>query len=180
MEKILIGQEIKQEVQNQGLSVEKFAEKLQMSTSEAEELFEKTSLETDLLLQISKLLKRDFFSLFSNSVNGNAKDETIAILKERGEKCFVSYERIEEDTPWVQAEIDNGQYWETQTMCLIGVGLDNSGSLIVHVDSSEDCCDYWIGIDDIDKNNYADIYDFVVNHPDLTMTKEEAENININ
>lgn len=179
MEKILIGQEIKQEVQKQDLSVEDFAKNLHIASSEVEKIFEKTSLETDLLLQISKLLKRDFFWLFSNCVNGNAIDETIAILKERGDKCFVSYEEIEEDTPWVKAEIDNGQYWETQTLCLIGVGLNNNASLVAHVNSSDDCCDYWIDIDNIDKDCYQDIYDFVANHPDLAMTKEEAEDIYI-
>lgn len=180
MEMIHIGQEIKQEVQKQDLSVEDFAKNLHIASSEVEKIFEKTSLETDLLLQISKLLKRDFFWLFSNCVNGNAIDETIAILKERGDKCFVSYEEIEEDTPWVKAEIDNGQYWETQTLCLIGVGLNNNGSLVAHVDSYDDCCDYWIDIDNIEKGCYLDIYDFVANHPDLAMTKEEAEDIYIN
>ena len=94
MTKIHIGQEIKQEVQKQNLTIEDFAKNLHLASSEIENIFNKTSLETDLLLKISKLLKRDFFSLFSNYVNGNAIEEAykeiINLLKQKGDKRYIA------------------------------------------------------------------------------------------
>ena len=90
MTKIHIGQEIKQEVQKQDLTIEDFAKNLHLASSEIENIFNKTSLETDLLLKISKLLKRDFFSLFSNYVIEDAYKEIISLLKQKGDKRYIA------------------------------------------------------------------------------------------
>lgn len=52
MTKIHIGQEIKQEVQKQGLTIEDFAKNLHLASSEIEDIFDKTSLETVTIQRI--------------------------------------------------------------------------------------------------------------------------------
>ncbi len=71
MEKYHIGQEILKEVKAKYPSVAAFARDLCKSSSATYEIFGKTSLDTDLLLKVSKLLNRDFFREFSEKcLNG--------------------------------------------------------------------------------------------------------------
>ena len=71
MEKYHIGQEILKEVKAKYPSVVAFARDLCKSSSATYEIFGKTSLDTDLLLKVSKLLGRDFFREFSDKcLNG--------------------------------------------------------------------------------------------------------------
>ncbi len=71
MEKYHIGQEILKEVKAKYPSVAAFARDLCKSSSATYEIFGKTSLDTDLLLKVSKLLDRDFFREFSDKcLNG--------------------------------------------------------------------------------------------------------------
>lgn len=71
MEKYHIGQEILKEVKAKYPSVAAFARDLCKSSSATYEIFGKTSLDTDLLLKVSKLLGRDFFREFSDKcLNG--------------------------------------------------------------------------------------------------------------
>ena len=71
MEKYHIGQEILKEVKAKFPSVAAFARELCKSNSTTYEIFGKTSLDTDLLLKVSKLLDRDFFREFSEKcLNG--------------------------------------------------------------------------------------------------------------
>ena len=71
MEKYHIGQEILKEVKAKFPSVAAFARELCKSNSATYEIFGKTSLDTDLLLKVSKLLDRDFFREFSEKcLNG--------------------------------------------------------------------------------------------------------------
>ena len=76
MEKYHIGQEILKEVKAKFPSVAAFARELCKSSSATYEIFGKTSLDTDLLLKISQLLERDFFSEFSEKcLNGEVAVE---------------------------------------------------------------------------------------------------------
>lgn len=71
MEKYHIGQEILKEVKAKYPTVVAFARDLCKSSSATYEIFGKTSLDTDLLLKVSKLLGRDFFREFSEKcLNG--------------------------------------------------------------------------------------------------------------
>lgn len=71
MEKYHIGQEILKEVKAKYPSVAAFTRDLCKSSSATYEIFGKTSLDTDLLLKVSKLLDRDFFQEFSEKcLNG--------------------------------------------------------------------------------------------------------------
>ena len=76
MEKYNIGQEILKEVKAKYPSVTAFAKDLCKSSSATYEIFGKTSLDTDLLLKVSKLLDRDFFREFSEKcLNGDVAVE---------------------------------------------------------------------------------------------------------
>ena len=76
MEKYHIGQEILKEVKAKYPSVAAFARELCKSSSATYEIFGKTSLDTDLLLKVSKLLDRDFFREFSEKcLNGEVAVE---------------------------------------------------------------------------------------------------------
>lgn len=85
MEKYHIGQEILKEVKAKYPSVAAFARDLCKSSSATYEIFGKTSLDTDLLLKVSKLLGRDFFREFSGKcLNGEAE----VIDKQTAENCI--------------------------------------------------------------------------------------------
>lgn len=76
MEKYNIGQEILKDVKAKYPSVTAFAKDLCKSSSATYEIFGKTSLDTDLLLKVSKLLDRDFFREFSEKcLNGEVAVE---------------------------------------------------------------------------------------------------------
>ena len=76
MKKYHIGQEILKEVKAKFPSVAAFARELCKSSSATYEIFGKTSLDTDLLLKVSKLLDRDFFREFSEKcLNGEVAVE---------------------------------------------------------------------------------------------------------
>ncbi|MES2133120.1 MAG: hypothetical protein V4506_12310 [Bacteroidota bacterium] len=63
---IHIGKRIKEELYKQGVSVTVFAEKISRSRNVVYDIFERESIDTDLLNKIGKLLNCDFFSLYSS------------------------------------------------------------------------------------------------------------------
>ena len=84
MEKYHIGQEILKEVKAKCPSVAAFARELCKSNSATYEIFGKTSLDTDLLLKVSKLLDRDFFREFSEKcLNGEVAVEDKDMTEKR-------------------------------------------------------------------------------------------------
>lgn len=87
MEKYHIGQEILKEVKAKFPSVAAFAKELCKFSSATYEIFGKTSLDTDLLLKVSKLLDRDFFREFSEKcLNG----EVAVVDKQTAESLTVT------------------------------------------------------------------------------------------
>ncbi|MBO5268295.1 MAG: XRE family transcriptional regulator [Muribaculaceae bacterium] len=63
-----IGQLIKDELTAQERSVAWFARKLCLDRSNVYRLFQKNSIDTSLLMRISLVLNKDFFSLLSDQV----------------------------------------------------------------------------------------------------------------
>ena len=63
-----IGQLIKEELQAQERSVSWFARKLHLDRSNVYRLFQKNSVDTDLLSRISIVLGRDFFEILSENI----------------------------------------------------------------------------------------------------------------
>lgn len=68
---IHIGKKIKEEVQQKGISVSAFAKKINRSRNVVYDIFERESIDTDLLNKISKVLSCDFFSLYSSQKEYN-------------------------------------------------------------------------------------------------------------
>ena len=66
---IHIGQLIKQELQSQGRTVAWLTRELNCSRSTVYKIFEKPTLDTAILLQVSKLLKVDFFRYYTNELS---------------------------------------------------------------------------------------------------------------
>ena len=63
-----IGQLIKQELENQGRSVVWFAEKMAYSRTNVYKIFERPSIDVDVLLRISVILDVDFFKYYSSEL----------------------------------------------------------------------------------------------------------------
>lgn len=68
---IHIGKKIKEEVQHKGISVSVFAKKINRSRNVVYDIFERESIDTDLLNKISKVLSCDFFSVYSSQKEYN-------------------------------------------------------------------------------------------------------------
>ena len=68
-----IGQLIKDELQAQERTVSWFARKLHLDRSNVYRLFQKNSIDTDLLSRISLILGRDFFEILSNNIKERTK-----------------------------------------------------------------------------------------------------------
>lgn len=65
---ISIGQLIKEELQAQERTVSWFARKLHLDRSNVYRLFQKNSIDTDLLGRISIILGRNFFEILADSL----------------------------------------------------------------------------------------------------------------
>ena len=177
MTKIRIGQEIKQEVQKQDLTIEDFAKNLHLASSEIENIFNKTSLETDLLLKISKLLKRDFFSLFSNYVIEDAYKEIISLLKQKGDKRYIAVPDWEDEC--------EGYDGDGTKLSIFGIGLDDDDEICIAavVDNigyghgPDDFPQEWTKATELYEPNYCAFYRFVANNIEKAMTKDEADEL---
>jgi plasmid maintenance system antidote protein VapI len=62
---IHIGKKIKEELYKQNLSVTNFAKKINRTRNVVYNIFERESIDTDLLNKIGKVLNCDFFSVYS-------------------------------------------------------------------------------------------------------------------
>ena len=100
MENYHIGQEILKEVKAKFPSVAAFARELCKSSSATYEIFGKTSLDTDLLLKVSKLLDRDFFREFSEKcLNGEVAVEDKDMTEKRV-NCLLPEDELHVFTPY--------------------------------------------------------------------------------
>ena len=100
MEKYHIGQEILKEVKAKFPSVAAFARELCKSSSATYEIFGKTSLDTALLLKVSKLHDRDFFREFSEKcLNGEVAVEDNDMTANRV-NCLLPEDELHVFTPY--------------------------------------------------------------------------------
>lgn len=63
-----IGQLIKEQVEKQGKTVVWFANELSCSRTNIYKIYEKSSIDTSLLLRISSILEYDFFSAYTEKL----------------------------------------------------------------------------------------------------------------
>ena len=72
---IYIGPVIKQKLEESPYSMVRFAQEIGRSRKSVYNLFKIKSIDTDLLCQISKLLKYNFFILYTNETDSESLDE---------------------------------------------------------------------------------------------------------
>lgn len=70
-QKIDIGKVIHEEMDKQGIGVSFMAQKLNTNRRRIYRILEKNSIDTDLLFKVSKVLKHDFFKLYSDKLSEN-------------------------------------------------------------------------------------------------------------
>lgn len=73
---IHIGKIIEEELRNQERTVAWFARKLLCDRSTVYAIFQRQSVNTDVLLQISRILNRNFFELYINELNDECGKDT--------------------------------------------------------------------------------------------------------
>ncbi len=78
-----IGVEIKAVLHTKGMSISEFARRIGTSRENAYSIFNRTSIDTELLLKICRVLEYDFFSLYKNGFTGPpTRDEFEELKKE--------------------------------------------------------------------------------------------------
>ena len=80
MEEIHIGQRIKEVFDTKGITVTEFARRINKSRENIYSIFSRKTIDTGLLLTISRVLDFDFFELFSR--NNYVLSEEVQKLKE--------------------------------------------------------------------------------------------------
>ena len=68
---INIGEEIQKEMENQKIGATVMAKKIDTNRRRIYRILEKNSIDTDLLFKVSKVLKHDFFKLYSDRLSEN-------------------------------------------------------------------------------------------------------------
>lgn len=63
-----IGNEIRETLENRSIGVSDFARKIGLSRNVVYNIFERESINTELLYRISKVLKHDFFKYYSKDL----------------------------------------------------------------------------------------------------------------
>lgn len=66
---INIGEEIQKEMENQNIGATVMAKKIDTNRRRIYRILEKNSIDTDLLFKVSKVLKHDFFKLYSDRLS---------------------------------------------------------------------------------------------------------------
>lgn len=69
MSQIFIGKIIEEELRNQERSVVWLSRKLNCNRTKVYKIFNRTSIDTELLLKISNILKRDFFEPYTSRID---------------------------------------------------------------------------------------------------------------
>lgn len=78
---VAIGQKIKDVFESSGMKIGDFAAKLSMVRQNVYRIFERTHIDTGLLIRISELLKHDFFQYYTSPIVTETVVPDIARLK---------------------------------------------------------------------------------------------------
>lgn len=70
-----IGELIKEELEHQGKSISWFAKKLSCDRSNVYRIFQKNSIDTNILTRISIILHRNFFKELAEDINQKEKSQ---------------------------------------------------------------------------------------------------------
>lgn len=101
-----IGKIIEDEFNASGLQVSYFAQKINTSKRNVYNIFKRKSLDTNLLLKISEILEKDFFSIYSDKLKKT--ENGIDILNDRRKKYDI--ETQEKKKIKVEIELTEEEY----------------------------------------------------------------------
>lgn len=79
-----IGKRIKEELYGQGISVSVFAKKINRSRNVVYDIFDRESIDTDLLQKISEVLRCNFFELYSTYKKNKGNREKNGLVSDAG------------------------------------------------------------------------------------------------
>lgn len=100
-----------------------------------------------------------------------SKQASIELLKAGGENCFIACGDCEDS-------IDDLTTCDGDIVNIFAVGLDEVGDLSVCVCDPCTGDQYWTSVSDIGHNSwFPEIYRFIADNMDKTMTKAEADEI---
>ncbi|NMB65131.1 MAG: helix-turn-helix transcriptional regulator [Spirochaetes bacterium] len=71
--KVHIGEKIKERFEQSGLTVTSFSKKINRERSNVYDIFQRESIDTDLLQKICKILNHDFFQYYQEKKEDNTK-----------------------------------------------------------------------------------------------------------
>lgn len=83
-DKIKIGEIIRKEVESRGMKLTYFASMINRSRQNVHNIFNRTTIDTDLLLEISRCLNHDFFAEYSQLLRENSLPEDANLASETG------------------------------------------------------------------------------------------------
>ncbi|MCD6067149.1 MAG: hypothetical protein K0S33_1975 [Bacteroidetes bacterium] len=92
-----IGKKIKEELYKQQVSVGAFAKKINRSRQVVYNIFERESIDTELLSKISEVLKFDFFSMYDQQKHQTAEEKNNKLKEETA--------ILEQKIKWLEVEI---------------------------------------------------------------------------
>lgn len=94
-----IGKEIEEEVRRQYPSIEAFAKALHRERQTVYDMFKRDQIATDRLMEVSRLLKRDFFKelsdIYKNAATNEEADEQLDSLMPADQLKIVRYDELE-------------------------------------------------------------------------------------
>ncbi len=96
---IHVGKKIKDELYKQGVSVSIFAKKINRSRNVVYDIFERESIDTELLYKIGKILSYDFFSLYSSQKEYHLNTKNSGV-----NETLVSYNKQAEDLKFLKQQ----------------------------------------------------------------------------
>jgi transcriptional regulator with XRE-family HTH domain len=118
---VVIGQKIKEVFESSGIKVGDFADKLGMVRQNVYRIFERTHIDTGLLIRISQLLEHDFFQYYTNAteqeipISGNTasadssasrSEEEYALLATELSKTKAELEQANKEIMYLKKIID--------------------------------------------------------------------------
>jgi len=103
--RIHIGKKIKEEVYRQNLVITVFAKKISRSRNVVYNIFERESVDTDLLHKIGKVLNCDFFSLYSTQKEYSHEGVKSFYVKEPESEYGKKHETLAQQNQTLKTEI---------------------------------------------------------------------------
>lgn len=127
---------------------------------------------------MTKELNPNQYSESVEKIYDEALNAATALLKEKGEKCYIAF------SDW-ECEIEAYYSYSSCTVSIFGVGLNAEGKLCVaalvdnvgYGHSSDEFPQSWVEATELKHDCFPDLYWFVTTNLDKTISRDEADEI---